>query len=100
MCALCPPQDGHTALHVAVSAGQDLVVEALLGHGAQVQFKAGPVRLEFSTDINQFLYADDDTARWTQHTCCFAILHLYYAYMLTSIVYVKGVLKRVFFLHF
>ena len=29
-------QDNYTALHLAVQAGKSAVVEALLGHGAQV----------------------------------------------------------------
>ena len=32
---LCP-QDNYTALHLAVESGKSSVVEALLGHGAQV----------------------------------------------------------------
>lgn len=36
-------KDGHTALHIAVTHGQALVVETLLGFGAAVQLKAGAV---------------------------------------------------------
>ena len=33
------PQDNYTALHLAVESGKSSVVEALLGHGAQVTMK-------------------------------------------------------------
>lgn len=46
-----PFQDGHTALHIAVTHGQALVVETLLGFGAAVQLKAGAVRKILSSKV-------------------------------------------------
>ena len=36
-------QDNYTALHLAVEAGKSGVVEALLGHGAQVHTRGGKI---------------------------------------------------------
>jgi ankyrin repeat protein len=41
-------QDDLTALHVAVEHGRPLVVQALLGFGAKVEYKGGKVRHELS----------------------------------------------------
>lgn len=37
------PQDDYTALHIAVQHGKPLVVQTLLGFGANVQLKGGKV---------------------------------------------------------
>ena len=36
-------QDNYTALHLAVESGKSSVVEALLGHGAQVHVRGGKI---------------------------------------------------------
>lgn len=46
-------QDNFTALHLAVQANQPEVVEILLGHGANVQLKAGKVRYTNSDCDNE-----------------------------------------------
>ena len=38
-------KDNYTALHLAVEHCKPLVVQTLLGHGAQVQLKGGKVRM-------------------------------------------------------
>ena len=47
---LCP-QDNYTALHLAVESGKSSVVEALLGHGAQVTMKK-----MIKGEVKQFFY--------------------------------------------
>ena len=44
------PQDNYTALHLAVESGKSSVVEALLGHGAQVTMKM------IKGEVEQFFY--------------------------------------------
>ena len=43
-CAFYILQENYTALHLAVEAGKSSVVEALLGHGAQVHIKGEKTR--------------------------------------------------------